>query len=175
MNKIHIDKLDDEAHKKTATPSPAAYEKARTFGAAGTHYTMRKRMKRYGSRVDKFDQYYYDAEKKLPGPGYYQHAETVGTRMMSSTFVSSRQGTIPKAQDRFRPPNVPKQQPSPDSYAPKADIVMHVKSNHPKVAMTKFGMDKSDILDNRWNKKAAETSPGPGAYGRWSDFTKDVK
>ena len=36
--------------------------------------------------------------------------------------------------------------------------------------MTKFGMDKSDILDTRWGKKAAETTPGPGAYGRFSEF-----
>ena len=55
MNKIHIDKLDDEAGKQIASPSPTAYEKSQTFGAAGQHYTMRKRMKRYGSRVDKFD------------------------------------------------------------------------------------------------------------------------
>ena len=41
--------------------------------------------------------------------------------------------------------------------------------------MTKFGMDKSDILDARWNKKAATTTPGPGAYGRFSEFTNDVK
>lgn len=53
--------------------------------------------------------------------------------------------------------------------------MQHVKSNHPKVAMTKFGLDKSDILDSRWGKKAAESTPGPGSYGRWSDFTKDVK
>ena len=54
-------------------------------------------------------------------------------------------------------------------------MVQHVKSNHPKVAMTRFGMDKSDILDERWGKKAAETTPGPGSYARWSDFAKDVQ
>lgn len=82
---------------------------------------------------------------------------------------------MPKAQDRFRPPNVAKVSPSPDSYSPKADIVAHIKSNHPKVATTKFGLDKSDILDNRWGKKSAETTPGPGSYGRWSDFAKEIK
>ena len=174
MNRLHIDRLQDEAKKKIASPSPGAYEKDRTFGKAGTHYTIRKRMNRYGSRVDKFDNYYFDQEKKLPGPGYYIHPETVGTKMMSSTYVSARQSSIPKAQDRFKAPTIHKQLPAPDQYTPKADIVMHVKSNHPKVATTKFGMDTSSILDNRWNKKAAETTPGPGAYGRWSDFTKDV-
>ena len=94
---------------------------------------------------------------------------------MSSTFVTSRQSSIPKAADRFKAPTIHKQHPAPDSYAPKADIVQHIKSNHPRVAMTKFGLDKSSILDNRWGKKAAAEQPGPGAYGRWSDFSKDIK
>ena len=135
---------------------------------------MRKRMDRYGTRSDKFDNHNWDMERKLPGPGYYLHPETIGTRMMSSTFVSSRQSSIPKATDRFRPPVVPKTHPSPANYSPKADIVLHVKSNHPRVQMTKFGLDTSSILDARWNKKSAETTPGPGAYGRFSEFTRDV-
>ena len=72
-------------------------------------------------------------------------------------------------------PTIHKTHPSPNQYQPKADIVQHVASNHPKVATTKFGMDKSSILDNRWGKKAAQSTPGPGEYGRWSDFTKEVK
>jgi len=44
-------------------------------------------------------------------------------------------------------PTIHKTQPAPDSYAPKADIVQHVKSNHTRVAMTRFGLDKSDVLD----------------------------
>lgn len=175
MQKIHIDRLNDEAHKKIASPSPGQYEKDRTFGKAGPHYSMRKKQKRYGGRVDKFDQYYFDAEKKLPGPGYYAHAETIGSRMMASTFFSSQQSSIPKANDRFRAPTITKPQPSPNQYSPKADIVQHVKSGHVKVAMTRFGLDNSSILDSRWGKKAAETTPGPGQYGRWSDFTKDIK
>ena len=94
--------------------------------------------------------------------------------MMSSTYRSSRQSSIPKAQDRFKSPTIPKMQPSPNQYAPKADIVQHVKSNHPRVPMTKFGMDNSSILDSRWGKKAAESTPGPGSYNRWSDFSKTV-
>ena len=58
---------------------------------------MRQKMNRYGSRVDKFDNYHYDKEKKLPGPGYYMHPETIGSRMMSSTFTSAMQSSIPKA------------------------------------------------------------------------------
>ena len=133
MNKLHIDKLNDEATKKIASPSPGAYEKTRTFGKAGRHFSMRQKMNRYGNRVDKFDNYHYDKEKKLPGPGYYIHPETIGSKMMSSTFHSAMQSSIPKANDRFKAPTSDKPQPSPNQYAPKADIVQHVKSNHKKV------------------------------------------
>ena len=94
--------------------------------------------------------------------------------MMSSTMVSSRQSSIPKAADRFMAPTIHKQLPSPNQYTPQADIVAHVKSNHPRVAMTKFGLDKSSILDQRWGRKQQETTPAPGSYGRWSDFSKTV-
>ena len=174
VQKKHIDAINDEAGKKLASPSPDSYEKKTTFSKEGTFYSMRKRLNRYGSRVDRYDNHYFDQEKKLPGPGYYIHPETVGTRMMSSTFVSSRQSSIPKAQDRFMAPTIHKTHPSPNQYQPKADIVQHVKSNHPKVQMTRFGLDTSSILNHRWNTKQAQTTPGPGDYGRWSDFSKTV-
>ena len=60
MNKLHIDRLNDEAHKKIAAPSPDSYEKSSTFGKEGIHFSMRKKMHRYGNRVDKFDDYNYD-------------------------------------------------------------------------------------------------------------------
>ncbi len=97
IQKLHIDKLQDAADKKISPPAPTSYEKTQTFGKAGTHFSMRKKMDRYGGRVDKFDNHNWDMERKLPGPGYYHHPETIGTRMMSSTFVSSRQSSIPKA------------------------------------------------------------------------------
>ena len=95
VQKKHIDRINDEASKKIASPSPDSYEKKPTFSQEGTFYSMRKRLNRYGSRVDRYDNYYFEAEKKLPGPGYYIHPETVGTRIMSSTHVSSRQSSIP--------------------------------------------------------------------------------
>ena len=79
---------------------------------------MRQKLYRHGGRVDKFDNYNWDKEKKLPGPGYYAHPETIGSRMMSSTFVTSRQASFPKASDRFRVPVVPKSSPAPDNYTP---------------------------------------------------------
>ena len=51
---------------------------------------MRKKLYRYGNRVDKFDTYYYESQKKLPGPGYYQHPETVGKSQISSVMNSTQ-------------------------------------------------------------------------------------
>ena len=88
-NKLHIDRLQDDAKKKIASPSPDSYEKDRTFGKTGMHYSMRKKMNRYGGRSDRFDDYFFSSEKKLPGPGFYMHPETVGTRITSSMHKSS--------------------------------------------------------------------------------------
>ena len=84
MKKMHIDLLQDDATKKISSPSPDSYEKDPTFGKQGQHFSMRKKMHRYGGRSDKFDDYNFECEKKLPGPGFYAHPETVGTRMTSS-------------------------------------------------------------------------------------------
>lgn len=59
MKKIHIDKLNDEAAKKIASPCPGSYEKSTTFGAAGIHFSMRKKMTRYGTN-DKYDDWNLD-------------------------------------------------------------------------------------------------------------------
>jgi hypothetical protein len=59
MKKIHIDKLNDEAAKKIASPCPGSYEKSQTFGAAGIHFSMRKKMTRYGTN-DKYDDWNLD-------------------------------------------------------------------------------------------------------------------
>ena len=78
IQKQHIERIIDEGSKKIASPSPTSYEKDPTFGKAGVHHSMRKKLHRYGNRVDKFDSYYYDSQKKLPGPGFYAHLESIG-------------------------------------------------------------------------------------------------
>ena len=100
MKKIHVDEILKK--KDENLPGPERYGMKDTFGANAnsTSYSLRKQLGAFDRHLGR--------EKKLPGPGSYIHAETVGTRMMSSTFVSSKQSTIPKAGDRFRPPNVPK-------------------------------------------------------------------
>ena len=72
IQKQHIERIIDEGKKKIASPAPVSYEKDPTFGKQGIHHSMRKKLYRYGNRVDKFDSYFYDSQKKLPGPGFYQ-------------------------------------------------------------------------------------------------------
>jgi len=79
---------------------------------------MRKNLEKHGGRCDRYDQYYFDREKKLPGPGSYAETQTVGTKMTASTMITSRQSSIPKAQDRFMSPTIHKQLPSPNQYTP---------------------------------------------------------
>jgi len=71
IQKQHIERIIDEGKKKIASPPPCSYEKDPTFGKQGIHHSMRKKLYRYGNRVDKFDNYFYDSQKKLPGPGFY--------------------------------------------------------------------------------------------------------
>ena len=78
IQKQHIERIIDESQKKIASPPPGGYEHKRTFGSNGIHYSMKQKLYRYGNRVDKFDQFYYDSQKKLPGPGSYAHLESIG-------------------------------------------------------------------------------------------------
>ena len=55
IQKQHIERIIDEGTKKIASPSPTSYEKDPTFGKKGVHHSMRKKLHRYGNRVDKFD------------------------------------------------------------------------------------------------------------------------
>ena len=41
-------------------------------------------------------------EKKLPGPGYYQAGDLVGSGLSSSVMKNSIKSSIPKSEDRFR-------------------------------------------------------------------------
>ena len=84
---------------------------------------MRKKLYRYGNRVDKFDNYYYDSQKKLPGPGYYAHPESIGKSQISSVMSSTQQFSVPQAKDRFKSPTMIKHHADPGSYTPAASMV----------------------------------------------------
>ena len=116
---------------------------------------MPGRLVRYGLRSDNSSEYFLNLQKELPGPGSYGHLDTIGAINHKSSFMTSRMPSIPKAQDRFRAPTEIVKSPSPDSYSPKASIGFDVSSRQPKVQRTKFGNDKTDILDLHFSMKRA--------------------
>ena len=83
---------------------------------------------------------------------------------------TTQQFSVPKAKDRFMSQTINKHAAAPGSYSPLASIDNHKLSNHKYVQRTKFGMDRSDILDFNWRKKDQSHTPGPGAYERFSEF-----
>ena len=108
---------------------------------------MRKKLYRYGNRVDKFDTYYFDSQKKLPGPGSYNHNDMVGKSQVSSIMNSTQQFSVPQAQDRFKSPTIIKHNACPGSYTPAASIDQHKLSQHKYVQRTKFGVDNTNVLE----------------------------
>lgn len=98
------------------------------------------------------------------------HMDVVGATVANSQFMSSRKSSIPKASDRFVAPTEFVKAPAPDMYSPRQQIGNDVSSRQPKVPRTKFGKDRTDILDIHYSMKRAEENPGPGAHERFSDF-----
>lgn len=84
IQKLHIEKEIDSITKKEASPPPNRYEMPETFGKEGTKFSIRQRMTRYGLKYDGRDDYYYNMQKKLPGPGYYNAPETLGKSLINS-------------------------------------------------------------------------------------------
>ena len=94
----------------------------------------------------------------------------VGKAQVSSIMGSTQQFSVPQAQDRFKSPTIIKHNACPGSYTPAASIDQHKLSQHKYVQRTKFGLDKTSILETRWRSKEQSATPGPGAYARFSDF-----
>ena len=90
--------------------------------------------------------------------------------MTSSITPTQSKFSFSKAHDRFSVPTEKLKSPSPAAYKPNAEISIDVSSRQPKVPRTKFGNDRTDILDEKYNMKSAKTQPGPGQYERYSEF-----
>ncbi len=171
MVKLFVDEVVGKDSKGNASPSPGNYEPSKTFGKSGIHSTISPRRDRTGLRSDRYDPRHFRGEKNLPGPGSYQAAEVVGnTKMVSSLTPSQPKFGFSKAENRFRAPTEQFKSPSPSQYRPQAEIGIDVSSKMTKVPRTKFGNDRSDVLDMKFNMKSARTQPGPGQYERYSEF-----
>ncbi len=59
---------------------------------------------------------------------------------------------MPKAEDRFKRPNSKEVEklPSPFNYTPNDALGIDISSRQPKAPRTKFGKDRSDILDKEF-------------------------
>lgn len=167
MNPLFIDNIETFAGKNKNYPSPISYRAASTI-TDGVKYSMRPKQIRYGEKDENFSQNYLDRQKKLPGPGYYEHAQTVGLNNVSSRYENNRQTQFSKATDRWAAGAQLKKPPGPGNYDPKASITHNVSSTMPKNSLTKFGQDNKSVyhIADKNNKFI----PGPGAYARFSEF-----
>jgi len=51
---------------------------------------MRANFDRFGEKDENFSKSYLDRQKKLPGPGYYVHPETIGKTNLSTRYNNNR-------------------------------------------------------------------------------------
>jgi hypothetical protein len=150
MNKMFIDDIHTFQKKNKHFPAPTSYEPSKTFSKEGIHYSMRAKMIRYGERDENFSPNHLARQKKLPGPGFYKHPETLGELRVESHYFNHTQTKFPKAENRWRSPAQHEKSPAPDNYAPKFRLNENVLSGMPKNITTRFGRDMTDIHDSKW-------------------------
>ena len=107
--------------------------------------------------------------KKLPGPGSYSHAEVTGKPLVLSSIKTESKYSFGKAKDRWYPPTRKIPAPSPDQYNPLNNLNQNYYSIYNQAQQTKIGHNKSSIIDQHF--KMQVKTPGPGAYGAFSDFS----
>ncbi len=118
------------------------------------------------------DELHLNKSKKLPGPGFYAHPDTVSNKICDSTKLTSHMHSVSKAQDRFRTGqfNIP----APNNYAPKDGLNNNFSSVRHYVGATIIGKHKISFMDSEWKNgntvKEKAQGPGPGHYARFSDF-----
>lgn len=168
MKKQHVDKINKNVDGYTNVPGSGTYEYRHGFGGSPhnetTQYSMRKKLY--------MDELALEKSKKLPGPGNYQHLDTVATKMVDSSKISSHMHSVSKANDRFRTGQFPI--PAPNQYAPKDELNNNFNSVRQYVGATVIGKHKISFMDSEWKNgntvKEKAQGPGPGHYARFSDF-----
>lgn len=70
MNKIHVDDILNRKGQQEV--GPGRYEPSKTFGSNGLFYSMKEK--------DRYPELHLKKSEKLPGPGFYQHAEILGKK-----------------------------------------------------------------------------------------------
>ena len=62
------------------------------------------------------------------------------------------------------------EQVAPVSYSPQDNLNQDYKSTFRKTAQTVFGKNNYSVIDQHFNTKDSNQTPGPGAYDRFSEF-----
>lgn len=118
------------------------------------------------------DELHLNKSKKLPGPGFYQHPDTIASKMIDSTKTSAHMHSYPKAKDRFRASRF--EIPGAGHYAPKDELNNNYNSTRKNVGGAVFGKHRMTFMDTEWKNgetvKEKSHGPGPGHYARFSDF-----
>jgi len=91
-----------------------------------------------------------DKSKKLPGPGFYEHARVTGVDMTQSQIKSESKYSFGKANDRFFVPTRKVAAPGPDQYAPLNNLNENYNSTFNQVQQTKIGKNISSIIDQHY-------------------------
>ena len=85
MKKAHRDKINKNVDGHTNVPGSGTYEYRHGFGGSShnetTCFSMRKRLY--------MDELHLGKSKKLPGPGFYAHADTVSSKICDSTKLTA--------------------------------------------------------------------------------------
>lgn len=110
-----------------------------------------------------------ERSKRLPGPGFYTHADVTGQNLIQSQIKTESKYSFGKANDRWYPPTRKIAGPSPDTYNPLNNLNQNHYSIYNQSQQTRIGNNKASIIDKHF--KMQVKTPGPGAYSAFSDFT----
>ena len=88
-----------------------------------------------------------EREKKLPGPGYYQQDDLVGTGLSTSTMRNTSKHAFPKSENRFTMNKFTIATPPPNNYHVKNSLNENFSSTHGFAGQTVFGSNKKTFID----------------------------
>ena len=172
MKKIFVD--DIKKRGDHSLPGPGRYFKegdTKKFGeddlmilkqySSPLKYSMAARLKEGDQALNR--------SKKLPGPGSYSHAEVTGKPLILSSIKTESKYTFGKAKDRWGAPTKKVAAPSPDKYQPMNNLNQNYYSIYNQAQQTRIGNNNLSIIDKHF--KMQVKTPGPGAYGAFSDFS----
>jgi len=92
-----------------------------------------------------------------------------GKPLVLSGIKTESKYSFGKAGDRWYPPTRKVAAPSPDKYSPLNNLNQNYYSIYNQAQQTKIGNNKKSIIDQHF--KMQVKTPGPGAYGAFSDFS----